>query len=65
MMYSAVGLREDTFADAKPCGAIGPDNQWAMIDPRVEPTGFSSDAEREVVVPVHQTARDLQGNDVG
>jgi hypothetical protein len=35
--------------------------QWAMIDPRVEPTGFSSDAEGEVVVKVHQTVRDLQG----
>jgi hypothetical protein len=35
--------------------------QWAMIDPGVEPTGFSSDAEGEVVVEVHQTVRDLQG----
>jgi hypothetical protein len=35
--------------------------QWATIDPRVEPTGFSSDAEGEVVVEVHQTVRDLQG----
>jgi hypothetical protein len=35
--------------------------QWAMIDPHVEPTGFSSDAEGEVVVEVHQTVRALQG----
>lgn len=35
--------------------------QWAVIDPRVEPTRFSIKAEGEVVVTVHQTVRDLQG----
>ena len=35
--------------------------QWAMIDPRVEPTGFSTGADGEIVVEVHQTVRDLQG----
>jgi ketosteroid isomerase-like protein len=36
--------------------------QWAMIDPRVEPTGFSIGPEGEIVVEVHQTVRDLEGN---
>jgi ketosteroid isomerase-like protein len=35
--------------------------QWATIDPRVEPTRFSIDAEGKAVVEVHQTVRDLQG----
>jgi ketosteroid isomerase-like protein len=35
--------------------------QWAMLDPRVEPTGFSTGAAGEIVVEVHQTVRDLQG----
>ena len=35
--------------------------QWAMIDPNVEPTGFSRGADGEVVVEVHQTVRDLSG----
>jgi hypothetical protein len=35
--------------------------QWAAIDPRVEPRGFSRDAEGHVVVTVHQTVRDLTG----
>jgi ketosteroid isomerase-like protein len=35
--------------------------QWAMLDPRVEPTGFSTCADGEIVVEVHQTVRDLQG----
>jgi len=35
--------------------------QWAAIDPRVEPTGFSAGADGEIVVEVHQTVRDLQG----
>ena len=35
--------------------------QWATIDPRVEPTGFSTGADGEIVVQVHQTVRDLQG----
>ena len=35
--------------------------QWAMIDPKVEPTGFSRGARGQVVVEVHQTVRDLSG----
>jgi hypothetical protein len=35
--------------------------QWAMIDPKVEPTEFSRGAHGEVVVEVHQTVRDLSG----
>jgi hypothetical protein len=35
--------------------------QWAMIDPNVEPTGFSRGAHGEVVVEVHPTVRDLSG----
>lgn len=36
--------------------------QWAMIDPRVEPMEFSNGAEGEIVVEVHQVVRDLNGN---
>jgi ketosteroid isomerase-like protein len=36
--------------------------QWTMIDPSVEPVEFSSDAEGEIVVEVHQVVRDLNGN---
>ncbi len=37
--------------------------QWAMIDPHVEPVGFSSSSNgEEVIVEVHQIVRDLQGN---
>jgi ketosteroid isomerase-like protein len=36
--------------------------QWAMIEPHVEPTGFSAGANGTTVVEVHQTVRDLQGN---
>src|ERR1700719_3605361 len=36
--------------------------QWAMIDPHVEPVGFTSTPDRRVVVEVHQIVRDLAGN---
>jgi hypothetical protein len=36
--------------------------QWAMIDPHVEPVGFSERPDGAVVVEVHQVVRDLQGN---
>jgi ketosteroid isomerase-like protein len=36
--------------------------QWAMIEPRAEPVGFSIDANGKVQVEVHLTARDHQGN---
>jgi ketosteroid isomerase-like protein len=35
--------------------------QWAMIDPHVEPTGFSAGADGAFHVRVHQTVRDLDG----
>jgi len=36
--------------------------QWAMIDPHVEPTGFSAGANGTTVVEVHQTVRDFEGS---
>lgn len=36
--------------------------QWSMIDPHVEPTGFSPGADGTAEVEVHQTVRDLEGN---
>ena len=36
--------------------------QWALINPHVEPTGFSTGPDGEVVVEVHQTVHDLMGN---
>ena len=35
--------------------------QWAMIDPHVEPIGFSRGADGEIVAEIHQTVRDLAG----
>ena len=35
--------------------------QWATVDPRVEPTAFSTGADGETIVEVHQTVHDLQG----
>ena len=35
--------------------------QWATVAPRVEPTAFSTGADGESIVEVHQTVRDLQG----
>jgi ketosteroid isomerase-like protein len=36
--------------------------QWALIDPHVEPIGFSTGPDEEVVVDVHQIVHDLMGN---
>jgi ketosteroid isomerase-like protein len=36
--------------------------QWATIDSRAEPTGFSSGADGTIDVDVHLTARDLKGD---
>ena len=36
--------------------------QWAMMDSRAEPTGFSIGEDGTVYVEVHLTARDLHGN---
>jgi ketosteroid isomerase-like protein len=33
--------------------------QWAMVDPHVEPVGFSKGPEGEIVVEVHQVVHDL------
>ncbi len=35
--------------------------QWAMIDPHVEPAGFSASADGTTDVNVHATVRDLKG----
>ena len=35
--------------------------QWAVIDPHVEPTGFSVSPDGTFNVRVHQTVRDLDG----
>jgi len=36
--------------------------QWAMIDPRVEPMGFSTGPDGEIVVRIHQIVRALAGS---
>jgi ketosteroid isomerase-like protein len=36
--------------------------QWAMINPHVEPVGFSTTPDGEIVVEVHQIVCDLEGN---
>lgn len=35
--------------------------QWAMVDPHVDPVGFSNGPAGEIVVEVHQVVHDLQG----
>jgi limonene-1,2-epoxide hydrolase len=35
--------------------------QWAMINPHVDPVGFSNGPEGEVIVEVHQVVHDLDG----
>jgi hypothetical protein len=35
--------------------------QWAMVDPHVEPVGFSEHEDGSVVVEVHQVVKDLEG----
>jgi hypothetical protein len=37
-------------------------HQWTMMNPHVEPVGFSEGPDGEVVVEVHQVVRDLSGN---
>jgi SnoaL-like domain len=36
--------------------------QWAMIDPHVEPAGFSASPDGAIIVEVHQSVRDLRGD---
>ena len=36
--------------------------QWAIVDPHVDPISFSTSPDSAIVVEVHQTVRDLQGN---
>ena len=35
--------------------------QWAILNPRVQPVGFSTGPEGEVIVDVHQVVHDLEG----
>src|SRR6202789_886200 len=35
--------------------------QWAMVDPHVDPVGFSVGSQGEVIVEVHQVVHDLAG----
>jgi hypothetical protein len=35
--------------------------QFGLIDSHVEPVGFEVDADRRIVVDVHQVVRDLEG----
>ena len=36
--------------------------QWQLVDPHVEPVGFSEDERGRTVVEVHQVVRDLAGH---
>jgi ketosteroid isomerase-like protein len=36
--------------------------QWSLIDPHVEPVGFTTEGDGRIAVSVHQTVRDLSGN---
>ena len=36
--------------------------QWVMVNPRVDPAGFSLGAEGETIIEVHQVVHDLSGN---
>ena len=36
--------------------------QWALINPQVEPTGFTTGDDGRAIVDVHQVVRDLAGN---
>ncbi len=36
--------------------------QWTMVDPHVEPVGFTRAADDTIVAEVHQSVRDLEGN---
>jgi hypothetical protein len=38
--------------------------QWAIIDPQVEPVGFTPNEPDTIEVEVHQVVRDLEGNTV-
>ena len=35
--------------------------QWKLVDPHVDPVGFSSDAAGRTIVDVHQVVRDMDG----
>ena len=35
--------------------------QWGMIDPHVEPVGFTEEASGRIAVSVHQVVRELSG----
>jgi ketosteroid isomerase-like protein len=38
--------------------------QWQVVDPHVEPIGFSRDAEGRIAVDVHQVVRDIAGKEL-
>jgi ketosteroid isomerase-like protein len=38
--------------------------QWAIVDPHVEPVGFSTTSDGTVVAEVHAIVRDLQGHEL-
>jgi SnoaL-like domain len=38
--------------------------QWLVVDPHVEPVGFTKDGEGRVAVDVHQVVKDLDGNEI-
>jgi ketosteroid isomerase-like protein len=35
--------------------------QWAVLDPHVDPVGFSEGSDGETIVEVHQVVHDLEG----
>jgi ketosteroid isomerase-like protein len=35
--------------------------QWAIVDPHVDPVGFSAGPKGEIIVEVHQVVHDLAG----
>jgi ketosteroid isomerase-like protein len=36
--------------------------QWGMINPHVDPVGFTEDESSRIAVSVHQVVKDLSGN---
>lgn len=37
------------------------ERQWKVVDPHVDPIGFSNDAAGRTIVDVHQVVRDMEG----
>ena len=36
--------------------------QWAIVDPHVDPVGFSAGPKGEIIIEVHQVVHDLAGS---